>query len=134
MAQACVTKAEVLGLAPELTDNDVLTIVVALTCKIIEQAFDIWGDLADEGHRTLAAHFAAILQTPGASGQTGAVASKTIDKLSISYVNGQFEDAELGATKYGRLHLALLHSIRGHRAAVEFTEPPDWDIPDRRIV
>lgn len=133
MAQACVTKSAVIELAPGLADDAVLDVVVAITCKIIEQAFDIWGDLADEAHRTLAAHFATILQSEGPSGATGAVTSRTIDKLTESYAAGNFEDAELGSTKYGRLHAALLASLRTQIAISDGTAIPDWGIPDGRI-
>lgn len=133
MAQACVTKTEVLALAPELTDDAVLLLIVSLTCKMITESFDVWGDLADEGHRTLAAHFATLIQGAGAAGASGTVTSRSIDKLSESYSTGNITDAELGSTKYGRLHLALLGSLRTQRAVSEGGEVPEWELPDGRI-
>jgi hypothetical protein len=134
MAQACVNKAAVMALAPGLTDDAVLDVIVSITCKIIEQSFDIWGDLAEKAHLTLAAHFASIMQSGDVGGPSGAVISRTIDKLSESYAAGHFEDTELGSTKFGRLHLALLASLRTQRAVSIGDEPPDWSLPDRRIV
>lgn len=134
MAQACVDANGVIDLAPELgPTNPVLELVVVITCKMITLSFDIWGDLADEGHRTLAAHFATLILGGGASGSTGPVTSRTLDKLSESYAAGAFDDAELSATKYGRLHLALLGSLRTQRAVSDGTDPPEWELPDRRI-
>lgn len=133
MAQACVTSAAVLVLAPELTAGTLLDLVVEITCKMVTDRFDVWGDLSDEAHRTLAAHFATLILSDASSGPTGPVTSRSLDKLSESYAAGNFDDAELSATKYGRLHLALFGSLRTQLAQYEGTEVPSWALPDGRV-
>ena len=106
-----------------------MDVIVSITCNMLH--VDVWGDLLSDAHLTLAAHFATIVLNPAAA--TGPVVSRSLDKLSESYAVGAFDDAELGSTKYGRLHKALLSSLRQNRAKSSGTTPADWSALDGRV-
>lgn len=103
MAKRYATKAEVLALATELTDEAPLDVIVEMTQSMVN--LETWGSKASVAHQALAAHFATEVMNP--AGATGPVASRTIDKLAESYAVTAPSDAELGTTKYGRLYLML---------------------------
>ena len=104
MPAAFATVADVQALAPELVSSAQLTLIVeTITTNLIDLIH--WGDLAFEGHRTLAAHFATSLLN--SANATGVVTSRKIDKIGETYLAGPSSDADLATTKYGRLHLEL---------------------------
>lgn len=131
MAEACISSAtltDTVGyLAPHAGAE--LDMVVGITCRMLHA--DIWGDLLSDAHFTLAAHFATLVLAPEQAG--GQVVSRSLDKLSESYAAGEFADAELGSTKYGRLHQMLLGSLRQDKAHSVGAEPVDWSLPDGRV-
>lgn len=131
MAAACITSIDLTTAVPDLASfaGPELDEIVATTCDMLH--VDIWGDKLSRAHLWLAAHFATVVLNP--SEAAGMVASRTLDKISESYVAGSFEDAEMSATKYGRLHMALRKSLRQKRAVTSAVAPPDWSLPDGRI-
>lgn len=68
-----------------------------------------WGSKFECGVIYLAAH----LMTVANGGETGAVTSKKIDKISVGYASTSFDtsDAAFSSTKYGRNYLALRETI-----------------------
>jgi hypothetical protein len=139
MAAILATVQQVLDLAPELEDaeqNDptrFALIVDTITACMLVQSH--WGTKLDEGHRTLAAHFCLVEFLPAAL-TGGTVSARSFDKMSIAYSTGSFEDPELPQSKYGRMHIQLRTalSIRQSRSVSEGNLPPDFELPDRRIL
>jgi len=132
MSAAYATKEDVIALAPELQafDGTKLALIVdTITAAMLDA--ELWGDLLSEGHQTLAAHWATITLNP--SKAAGPVVARAIDKISESYAAGNFADAELGLTEYGRMHLALLAALPTQTPQSAGTEPIDWALPDGRI-
>ena len=84
--------------------DEQLTYVIDGTCLMLG---DCWTTKKIYAHAYLAAHFATVQ----GGGETGAVASKTIDKISTSYATTPPSDPDLGSTKWGRLYLALRKSV-----------------------
>lgn len=77
------------------------------TCQMIN--LECWGEKADCAHRYLTGHFLAM--QGGGSGEGGAVSSRKIDKLSISFAVSPPSDADLGNTKWGRMYMALKSTL-----------------------
>jgi hypothetical protein len=96
----------------------------ALDCTCSQINIECWGVKADCGHIYLAAHFLAM-QGWG-SGQSGAVSSKSIDKLSISYAVSPPSDGDLGRTKWGSLYMQMRKSlfVPGIAARAILPRPP----------
>lgn len=71
-----------------------------------------WGARRTDATRLFAAHLIATLAGSGSGGSAsdGPVASRTIDKLSVSYAVTAASDADLGRTKYGLALLSMLQS------------------------
>jgi hypothetical protein len=138
MAAILATQQQVLDLAPQLVDaaaddpvQFALIVDTITPCMLVQSH---WGTKLDEGHRTLAAHFATLCLNPGAVG--GVVTARSIDKISESYAVGAFEDAEMSTTKFGRMHLALLAAlrVRQSRSVSAGNDPPDFSLPEKRIM
>jgi hypothetical protein len=82
-------------------------VMFALQCACSMINLGCWGIKADCAHIYLTAHMLATQ-----SGQAGgAVSSKSLDKLSISYATATPVDAELSSTKWGRMYLQLQKTI-----------------------
>lgn len=79
--------------------------ILTATCAMINPT--CWGVKRSFAHWYLTAHFLTI----ASGGAGGTVASKSIDKISISYAVTPPSDPELGATKWGLLYLALRDSL-----------------------
>lgn len=84
-------------------------VVFALDCACAQINLECWGIKADCGHIYLTAHFLTVQS--GGSG--GAVSSKTIDKLSVSYAVAapSGDDADLQSTSWGRLYAQMRRSL-----------------------
>lgn len=80
-----------------------------LDCVCQQINFDCFGEKAECAHRFLTAHFLAM--QGGGSGESGAVSSKKIDKLAISFAVTTPSDGDLGSTKWGRMYMQLKKSI-----------------------
>ncbi len=129
MPAVFATVADVVALAPELIPSPQLTLIVeTITTNLIDLAH--WGDLALEGHRTLAAHFATMLLN--SANATGVVTSRKIDKIGETYLAGPASDAELATTKYGRLHIELRKQLIQTAAFGE--DDRGWQLDDGRII
>ena len=85
--------------------DEMLTDIINCTCAMLNPT--CWGVKRSCAHEYLAAHFITVAE--GGSG--GIVASKSIDKISISYAVTPPSDPDLGSTKWGILYLALRQSI-----------------------
>jgi len=109
MPARLATKAEILTLAPELTDDAVLDELIEVAGTMINVG--CWGSKASKGHAALAAHLASSLQSSGSTGPAGPIASRAIGSISVSYAGQPPSDPELGRTKYGELYLILRKSL-----------------------
>lgn len=78
--------------------------IITTTCSMMG---DCWGEKKSYGHLYRAAHFATVQS----GGETGAVSSKSIDKISVSYATTAPSDPDYGTTKWGRLYLALYKTL-----------------------
>ena len=72
---------------------------------------DIWGELLDDGVTYLAAHLMVCAGiVTGASAAAGAVKSKSVGPVSVTYATtdgGSASDNDLERTPYGRIFKAL---------------------------
>jgi hypothetical protein len=130
-ASTHATVAEVTELAPELATlvGPVLSLLVdVITAAMVEPAD--WAELTREGHRTLAAHVATT--TLNAKAAVGAVTSRKIDKVQENYAASAVSDAELGTTKYGRMHLMLKAMLVS--SAVDGETDRGWALDDGRVM
>lgn len=121
MPARLATKAEVLTLAPELTDDAVLDELIEVAGTMINVG--CWGSKASKGHAALAAHLATTVQSnQQQQGQdpVGPIGSRSIGSISVGYTSKRLEDGisvvtpsdpELGTTTYGRLYLILRKSL-----------------------
>jgi hypothetical protein len=82
-------------------------VMFALNCACSQINLSCWGVKADCAHVYLTAHMLAVQSGQ----QSGAVSSKTIDKLSISYANATPTNAELSSTKWGRMYMQLQKTV-----------------------
>ena len=76
-------------------------------CKMINP--QCWGDKFECAVILIAAH----LMTVASGGESGPVASKKIDKISVSYSATSFDssDAAFSGTRYGRDYLAMRETL-----------------------
>lgn len=137
MAATFATIATVTALAPELADaaaDDPVAFQSILDLTACMLSATQWGDKLSAGHQTLSAHWASVQFNPGAVG--GLVTSRRVDKIQESYSVVAASDSELGTTKYGRMYLALLAALLldGSKAVSDATNPPDFTLPDERIL
>jgi hypothetical protein len=93
--------------SPMTPGVDIVQTTLDCVCKQI--SLDCFAEKADCAHRYLTAHFLAM--QGGGAGEGGAVSSKGIDKLSISYAVTPPSDGDLGGTKWGRMYTQLKRSI-----------------------
>lgn len=80
-----------------------------LDCVCLQINLECHGEKAQCAHRYLTGHFLAM--QGGGSGEGGAVASRTIDKLAISFATTTPSDGDLGSTKWGRMYMQLKRTI-----------------------
>jgi hypothetical protein len=85
--------------------DEMLVDIITCTCQMLDPT--CWGVKRSCAHEYLAAHFITV----ASGGSGGTVASKSIDKISISYAVTPPSDPDLGSTKWGVLYLALRQSI-----------------------
>jgi hypothetical protein len=117
MPARLATHAEVVILAPELVgsavDPEPLDTIIEFTGEMI--SIEEWGEKASKGHALLAAHFASLwILSPGGGGApAGAVTSRTLDKLSVSYASGVAKSGNpaFALTKYGQFYLAMFDTL-----------------------
>lgn len=137
MAATLATIADVTALAPELADaaaDDPVAFQATLDLTACMLSATQWGNKLSAGHTTLSAHWATVRYNPGGVG--GMVTSRRVDKIQESYSVSAVADSELGTTKYGRMHLALLAALLldGSKSVTDATTPPDFTLPDERIL
>ena len=138
MASTPATVADVLALAPELTDaeaaNSTRFALIVDTYSVCFLVQPHWGDKFSEAHALVAAHFLTLEFNPGAVG--GVVNARAIDKISESYSVGTFEDPEYQSTFYGRMFLAKQKAcnIKQSRAIVDTGPTVEWCPPDDRRI
>jgi len=84
-------------------------VLFALECACAQINVECWGAKAMCAHIYLTAH--TLMVQSGSTFAGGAIASKTMDKLSISYAVTAPSDGDLGATKWGRLYMQLKKTI-----------------------
>lgn len=112
-----ILKADVLALAPLLSISDAAWVqILAFVNSFI--GLDDEPSLRKLAMCLLAAHFASIAGTTGASGATGSVISETAGGLKRTYAQTMpsVSDAELNRTTYGQQYLAIMRmsvSTRG---------------------
>jgi hypothetical protein len=84
-----------------------LDFTLTTTCSMLAPL--CWGSKKTAGHVYLTAHFLALQMGQ----ESGAVSSKTIDRISIGYAATSFNtsDAAFSSTKWGRAYLALKSTI-----------------------
>lgn len=112
MSAALLTEAEFNTLtADEFADATLLEEMLAAAGRAVGQ---VWGDARSTGHMLRTAHLLTIAgQSAGGSTEGGAVASKAIGAISISYAQAAIAagDESLARTKWGRMYLDLRASI-----------------------
>ncbi len=83
----------------------------ALDCACAQINVECWGTKADCAHVYLTAFFLSI--SSGTGGGGGAVSSKTIDKISVSYAvaTPSGKNAQMASNKWGQLYLQLRKSV-----------------------
>lgn len=93
-----------LSTVPTATQN----VILAMVDRQIDDA--VWGDMADDGRRYLAAHMGAVYNSsPGAAGP---LVSETLGPMSRSYgASSSSDDDELATTKYGKMYLHMLRLL-----------------------
>lgn len=92
-----------------LTGGDV-QVLFALGCACSQINLGCWGDKADCGHVYLTAYF---LSESSGTGGGGAVSSKKIDKISVTYATAtpSGADALLQSNKWGALYVQMRRSL-----------------------
>ena len=85
--------------------DEQLNEIVSCSCQMLDPT--CWGAKRSCAHHYLAAHFITVAE--GGSG--GTVASKSIDKISISMAVATPTDTDFSTTEWGRMYLALKRSI-----------------------
>ena len=140
MAANLLTPAEILVLAPELSllpgvvDGEGEPMapyieIVDIAGVLLDAA--TWGAQLSSAHWTLAAHMTALRFDPSVA--LGAVTSRKIDKIQENYATASgTSDAELRATKYGKLHLSLRDRLPALSAFA--TTDRGWTLPDNRAI
>lgn len=93
-------------------DPEVLQEIVDATALMI--SLDAWGLKAFDGHLNLAAHFGSKAKSATSASPSGAVTSRSIGALSISYGTAAApaaSDGDLSSTSYGQLYLMLKRTL-----------------------
>ena len=95
---------------PTLTGGDAV-VEFALECACAQINVQCWGQKADCAHVYLSAFFLSV--SSGTGGGGGAVSSKTIDKISVSYAvaTPTGSNAQMASNKWGQLYLQLRKSV-----------------------
>lgn len=94
---------------------------ISVAEKLVQES--VYRTKTTEARLYLAAHFLDL----AISGGTGAVSRKKIDKIEIQFQNpGLPSDADLGATKYGRIFLAIKQSVFPPMFAARTVRGPRW--------
>lgn len=95
-------------------DSDRIQLFLDDASLMINTAY--WGDKADLGQSYLAAHYLVLgsKTEAGSSAPTGAVASRSVDGVSISYANPTINDGSAAyymSTAYGQRYLAIRKTL-----------------------
>ena len=101
---------DVVEIGSELSSVPVATqtVILAMVDRQIDDT--VWGDMADDGRRYLAAHMGAVYNS--APGAAGAVVSESLGPMSRTYASGSSsDDDELATTKYGKFYLHMLRLL-----------------------
>lgn len=98
---------DVTAIAPELEslNSSSQTQILALVDRQINDT--IWGHLADDGRRFLAAHYGTLAQRKG----SGFVTSETVGQLSRAYAAPTWLQSSLGLTTYGLEYRRLVRLL-----------------------
>jgi len=85
--------------------GDLLDLQLETACSMISSTCA--GDKQEALHLYLTGHLLYVAN----ANEGGAVSSKSIDRISISYAVSPPSDSDFGSTKWGRLYLALRRTI-----------------------
>lgn len=94
----------------------------AVLQRAIDRAYrqigDAWGDLADDGALYLAAHLRTLAKR-GSKGASGAVQSKKVGEVSVTYAAPVASASSGSSTPYGMEYERMIMTLPGARIYVD---------------